>query len=391
MGGAVASSTRGWAGDRLRARELPVALRVPCSADPTAPGTEHEVTLTADWELDTGHDLELERLGAALGGWLSCLELADRVLPAVRGLWLARTRSVPHRMVRLDHRQGSPWVLGEAVPGCYCATGGFRDVAGLVDHLSSPEHWATAHEAPIGHVERFYQALEHAAGVLTRRPARRAVLGWDLSARVREADGAERLWRLGLPPEVIATTHQEISPWGEPLPVACYRDVLLRGCPTEWLAQFAELGSDAVTWAARSWGARDRSDPGERLRWVRAGAHRLDVEELMLGTWTLDEVAGIATGIGYDLRRVTAVCASWQRVGCHPGPEDLRFLLAHEHVVPRFGRDAVLSLVARFEGHSAPPTRTEAGLVLGIAGSVRLADSLLRRGVRTLSEADAIL
>jgi hypothetical protein len=58
----------------------PLTLKVRCwtSRSSKAPVTRHPVTIHPDWSVTTPHDLESERVAAAFGGYLSCLDLATR-------------------------------------------------------------------------------------------------------------------------------------------------------------------------------------------------------------------------------------------------------------------------------------------------------------------------
>ena len=51
-----------------------------------ADAVTHQVTVHHDWRVTVPHDLGGERVAAALGGHCSCLELVDRVIPAVRAI-----------------------------------------------------------------------------------------------------------------------------------------------------------------------------------------------------------------------------------------------------------------------------------------------------------------
>ena len=62
----------------------PLVIKVPCrtSAEPGARAKVHAITLEADGSVTTPHDLDNERIAAALGGYLSCLDLVDKAVPA---------------------------------------------------------------------------------------------------------------------------------------------------------------------------------------------------------------------------------------------------------------------------------------------------------------------
>ncbi len=72
-----------------------LTVRVHCRTAPRGKPTVHDVTVDADGRLTTPHDLDLERIGVALGGHLTCVELADHDLPAAWGLLEHTLRTRP--------------------------------------------------------------------------------------------------------------------------------------------------------------------------------------------------------------------------------------------------------------------------------------------------------
>ena len=56
----------------------PLEVVVRCRTSPTAEDARtHPVTIHPDWSVTTPHDLDAERVGMALGGYCSCVELVD--------------------------------------------------------------------------------------------------------------------------------------------------------------------------------------------------------------------------------------------------------------------------------------------------------------------------
>src|SRR3712207_9191816 len=87
-GGAVVvlawSSPLGELGPAPDSASLSVSVR--CRTRRGAGGRRHEVRIGPDWSVETPHDLAAERIGVALGGYLSCIELVDDTVPAAREL-----------------------------------------------------------------------------------------------------------------------------------------------------------------------------------------------------------------------------------------------------------------------------------------------------------------
>ena len=58
---------------------------IECSSDPSERrGVTHRVIIHPDWTVDVPHDIEAERVARSFGGWSTCLELVERVIPAYR-------------------------------------------------------------------------------------------------------------------------------------------------------------------------------------------------------------------------------------------------------------------------------------------------------------------
>lgn len=383
----------GWLGPDLLTAGRTVSLEVRCRTSPKGRGQRHPVTLSHDWVLDTGHDLELERIGLALGGYLSCVELADRVLPAVRGLWRSRMRLIPPA---IRSGVGDRWELTRPAHGCACEGSGFATPAAAVQHLSDVRHWALRHRAQPRAVAAFVELLGGALGVDSGAPPGVQVRARQDSRRVRrlvgEADGLEQLWTLGIPPEVVAHLHPRLEPFGEPVGVATYRVSVLHDVDPRWLAQFAEFGPGIVSWAGITAGEADLADPRGRLRWLLHGVHPHDIVVLHGGPITLADVQSVAALAGTDVRRVAAAAAGWGRLDCWLDPADLAVVVGHEHLrLPRFSAPTVDVLCRHHGIPTDGPGRTQVGLVLAAAGAAPLAEHLLADGVRTLSAALAIV
>ena len=62
----------------------PLTISIRCSTvRANGPGKRHDITINPDWTITTPHDLDLERIATAMGGYLSCLEFGDHTLPAL--------------------------------------------------------------------------------------------------------------------------------------------------------------------------------------------------------------------------------------------------------------------------------------------------------------------
>ena len=96
----------------------PITVTVTCrtSRDSAKGSKRHPVTLYPDGTVDTGHDLEQERILVALGGYMSCLELADSASPAVLEWFVLEQRLAPSP-IRANQARG-PWHAAKKARCC---------------------------------------------------------------------------------------------------------------------------------------------------------------------------------------------------------------------------------------------------------------------------------
>lgn len=175
----------------------------------------HDVRIEPDWTVRMPHDLDSERLAVAFGGLVSCVNLHDRVVPALR-LWLCR-------VLRLD--VGPPfgvlqhgWSVVDTQRCC-----GHRVFPTAVDaavHAMSVPHVAAAWQADVDLLSTLAGAASKAHGGFELRldnpvlwPASAACLGG--------FSDVEYLYRCGLSPEWVVRVHAQAGVDG-PLPRSSY-------------------------------------------------------------------------------------------------------------------------------------------------------------------------
>lgn len=91
-------------------------LPVRCYTDPTHKTHRvHSILLRADWAVDTGHDLEAERFTMAFGGYLSCFEVAERVVPALK---VYLNRQLRNELPKVTLSVRGRWMVSERVETC---------------------------------------------------------------------------------------------------------------------------------------------------------------------------------------------------------------------------------------------------------------------------------
>ncbi|MGI8720653.1 MAG: hypothetical protein ACR2JG_00345, partial [Geodermatophilaceae bacterium] len=161
-----------------------VACRTARTGDPLG---KHEVWIEADWSVVTPHELTLERIAMAMGGYLSCVDLVDREVPALRELVQLEARRV---LPQITRNVEGRWTLRTLAPGCRCRPTGFRSAAEAADHARDPAHVARLYGVSFCELHRRLRVVEdlHRTRFHVPPPAAAA------EQAVREHDGVSRLW-----------------------------------------------------------------------------------------------------------------------------------------------------------------------------------------------------
>ncbi|WP_146843596.1 hypothetical protein, partial [Cellulomonas composti] len=236
----------------------PVTFEVACRTSRRGRSTRrHPVTIAPDWSVTTPHDLELERVAAALGGYLFCLELVDRYVPALRELWLRR-----RRVVAPEVRRAGPaaWVVTAPVTGCSCGARTFRTPALAAEHVRGAPHWALTQDVHAATLQTVAEAFAAAAG-----PVRRAAE----AARAAGRQELEWLWDAGVHPARVAEIHAGLGASGR-LPVQVVHAVATGEVELGWLRQFVGFGPGVMSWAATTFVEGEAG--GARRHWLEVGA-----------------------------------------------------------------------------------------------------------------------
>jgi hypothetical protein len=379
---------------------LTVKIRCWTSTGSSGPTTRHEVTVHPDWSVTTPHDLESERVALAFGGYLSCLDLAERSLPAAR------------RWLELQLRVGSaPIVFGRRLrwqvnpPQKCCANDGFDTATKAAEHLRDPQHLAVEFRAPRRQLTDLIKALTSAydgAFALDSAEARSA--GEVCS---RGAKDVTELWYAGMHPRRILEIHDAVGSPGR-LPGRFYLGVMTRGTDLGWLVdtlQVAGQGSgdlelfdDATPelaagriegaaepvaeWLAWTRGAVDVIHPERRGLWIALGVSRRIIVLLDQHAITPGEVELLAMGIGRDPDGAARQLAGWLEAGLRPPVTELVRL--HESglgplwYVPSIA--AVRRLRAELGDDAARTSDTDLAFQLAVAGTVPDAIASWRTG-----------
>lgn len=372
-----------------------LTVRVPCSPDPASLGwTSHDVTVQPDWSVEVPHDLAAERVVVALGGYCSCLELVEKVVPAARGRLQALARREPLALARAT---GGGWTARVLVAGCCRQTvwgSGKPDPASVAEHLRGNGH----HAAAAGCRADLLRVVVAALVKAHTRGRRFTIEAADLAAArsvVLGADGVVRLWDAGAHPRVVLAVHDAVAPDGPALPPSFYLGVLARGHDLDWLrntlaaprpaaddaervADLADL-ADWLAWTATDLDARE---PGARAEYLRLGVPYRLILELSVAGVSPVAVRRLAELTGTGAAFAAALLAEWVAAGCEADPGAIGSVYRTGVPVSFRPSKALLTRVRRELGPDGRgvPTVALAGLV-GVAGSVPGAVAAVLRGV----------
>lgn len=364
--------------------DLPVVVR--CY---TAPGSQryerHNIVLRADWTADVPHDVDAERVVAALGGAaISCVDLLDRDLPAVHA-WVKRQLRL--ELPLLERNRIGGWSSVELSDGC-CASSkpSFRSAADAAEHHRTVKHVVGLFGAAPMHVDRiidavvgahrWWEALPHPVAAFAR--ARRCV---------EPASGIGALWAAGLHPELVEAVHSRAMPSGRPLRVAFFLGVLTRRPDLDALARVAHGLEDPniLDWLA--WNLTAAAAGGPTCReWLGMGASRQTIELLQPSGYQPADAVLLGTVCRRGSSRGAAILVSWVRAGCRPTVHDLLRVYGEARVSPdrEVSAAAIERLRTLLHAEGISRTTTELGLLLAVAGTVFDAAAWIRAGYTDL-------
>ena len=284
---------------------VPIELTVACrtSRGVGAKTRRHPVTIEVDGTVTTPHDLDAERVAAAMGGYLSCLDLVDRAAPAFQQ-WLRAIRREDPRPLR-TRDAGTTWHPAER--GRCCAWRGYDAAQSAAAHGRDPGHLAAVHDADPHQV----RALIKGAAI-PEPPAPRA-------------EPERTLWACGLQPERVRQVARAV-PCRDTLSVEFHLAVLVRKPDLEWLAvTLAELdgSADLATWLAWTMQPDDRRDPRLRVEWLRPGIAPRAVLPLVGAGYTVADVHRLATAFAGSDAQAALALLDWVEHGYRPTVTDL--------------------------------------------------------------------
>lgn len=373
--------------------DQPVTVTVCCGAEPSC-RAKHAVRISpplepeGSWLVETGHDLEAERVAAALGGGrMTCLDIADLEVPAIEGYWRSKRRDVLVGIQPERARRGkmTTWLVTAQVKGCECESKRWDRPEEAAAHLRDLGHWCRKSGAQYRSTQRLLRVLQQATGPATWSDR------WPLSTSsgcVEHDEDLFRLWEFGIHPDVVSEIHTGLG-LSDPLSAQAYLHIVTQLIDVGWLRQFISGGPQAVTWAATTWTSWDASHPEERAEWFEAGLHYKVIAALLGSPYSRDDVRTLASATGLSMNAAGHVIADWVAAGCRPTLEQLIKVC---RLVPG-GRQApsgpaLKVVMERTQHHRDGMTATEVGLVLVAVGTPTGAAALIRRGIRSLDDVE---
>ena len=359
-------------------------VTMPCRAGSRGPTARHRVVIAADWSVTVPHDLGLERIAAAMGGdRVSCLDLVEREVPALRAMVQLRARRALPGLARTG---AGEWRVRSPVPRCRCGALRTQIAAEAAEHVRGALHAGIRGGCSPERLSRLFDAVEQAHDTTWVRPPADE---WGAASCVREHDGLVRLWDVGLHPELVARIHAAIWPGGPPMPSWFYVGAATRRADLCWLGETLQAAPDPAVAVWLAWTAtdRDRDDPTTRGAWLRAGIPRPAILALVQAGYRNADIARLAACSERSIPRAGMVLAAWHRAGCRPSVTEL-LALDRLDVDPWYepSRRAVDWLVARLPP-SSRLTRTQVGLVLAACGTRSAALHAITHGAITPSAA----
>ncbi|HSP38023.1 MAG TPA: hypothetical protein VLR26_09735 [Frankiaceae bacterium] len=343
-------------------------------------GAMHDVVLQADGSLRTPHDLEAERIGVALGGYLSCLEVADRAVPAVLD-WLALQRRVELPHLRRDKQ--SRWHLRERLD---CCGQGWLRAADAAEHARSVPHLARRFGTQPRLLRPFTAALSTAFGWPDGGAPLDALRAATAEGRVAGRGGATLLWACGIAPEVVVDVHDALAGCRSRLPVEFYLGAVTRRPDLAWVAHsgsFAdrpEPDPETLTWLAWSETKHDRLHPVDRGDWLRLGVPRSVLLSLSDQRYAPSEVQQFGEVLGRTPAHAAVLLLSWTSAGLQPEVSRLMALHATGVADLRLSAAALRRLVKEAASAGIELADLDAAELLTVWGNVPEALACARAG-----------
>jgi hypothetical protein len=358
----------------------PLIIQIPCSTRRSEAGasvSRHELVIDRDWGVRVPHDVVGERVAVALGGYLTCVEFADRALPAARELFGLICRS---RFPELRRKGDRVWAPARPADGC-CRSVRYSGPVEAADHLRSVAHAAAAHATRPQLVSTVFAAVMRAHG-FTRDAPFPATDPRQARAFVPGVRDLQLLWRAGVAPQHVAAVHHALGTPGRPLPVNFYLGLVTRRPDLAWVGS----GCDAVPASSESDVVAAGADS------FRSRMPAAMITDLALSGYGPADVELLASSTGRPAMGVASTLRAWVAAGCRPSASELVSLYdagVSPYWMPRAASVVRLGESVGFARPSIPVNQL--GFLLAVCGSVPLAAAWVRAGHRDALEVAAAL
>ena len=362
----------------------PLELVVRCrTSRTTEDALTHPITIHPDWSVSTPHDLDAERVGVALGGYCSCVELVDVTVPALRSVIDVLTHPV---MAEVEPREAGRWAVRRA-HAC-CRSREFSGIVHAARHLRSVTHLVKAVRArrrlPLDEAqfEEVLAGFERTRGSFQQAPRH------DAAALVREAGGLDDLWVCGIPPDQVERLAAVAVGVREPLPVAYYLALVFRPVDREWLGEAVARcpDPDIATWLAGQDAPHDRAPAAEWGGWLALGVSRRAVLALLDLAVPVQRAYALATALAVPAPVLARELGTWALAGCTPTLGHFLVLRDHGITAASPSTRAIDLLCAEVDallaGRSTSVARTDVAVLLEVIGTRQAVLGVIRRGVR---------
>jgi hypothetical protein len=349
----------------------PLTFRIDCrtSRAPDAVVREHPVVVALDGTVETPHDLESERIAAALGGYLTCLDLVDHAVPALQS-WMRLVQRADALPVR-SANNGESWV--PAATGACCSRHGYLRPEVAFDHARSPSHLATV----FGADPDLVRTLVEVACIPEPKGPR--------------SDPEARLWRVGVAPALVARIRDTVGSF-EPMSASDVLALLAVAPDLEWLDGGRAGHTRGLARALRRLRGEPDTDVGLAVvdpelveAWrLTAAVPQWAKASLLPAGYSPAEVELLAEIWQHSVPGTALVLAAWAEHGYRPSVSALGHPDLAHHVVPPQppSRAAVDRLRADLQGLAGAARITVTDLAIAIRrfGTVTDAEAALRAG-----------
>lgn len=346
----------------------------------------HQVTVHHNWRVTVPHDLGAERVATALGGHCSCLELVDRVIPAVRAIMPLLSRQELPAIEAIGSR--GRWQIAPAAQASCCRGRQADGIGAAAGHVLGSTHLATQLDLPRWQVAWLLRIIDdawHPAGM-----------------HLIDSKTGLTLWGIGVSPARRVALEAPGMP--ERFPHTASSGPL----PWEWYASLV-YRQVSVTWAFEVFAARPgyktaegiaalghperRSSAALTAEWLRI---RADVPVESAAAWaaagfTPAGVAGVAARTGWSIVETASQMHLWRTAGASPRPEVWEWIAGQDPPIAPPGEDDLARLTPLIEKW-VPHRRGERPRVVAelhvmhvlLAANDAALERALRTGVRTV-------